>query len=313
MISKRIGYYLLMALTVMALLYSSCTDMGKEPPGPENHAPLISSPGAVIAFESVQFTYMATAHDHDEDVLSFTFENYPGWLATSGSTIFGTPIPGLPDTSFLIVVSDGRLADSLTVSVTIVDTSEVANRPPVISSPDTASATENQPFTYHVIAGDPDGTTPGILFDGYAGWLTPSGDSIYGTPQNGTPDTSFVVIASDGLAADTLIVSLTIINGPVLVSYNSQIQPVFDASCAVSGCHMGMTPPAGLRLMSYAHLMEGGQSGQVVIPYQPDSSILVQRIEGTITPRMPFNGPPYLPDSTIQMIRTWIAQGALEN
>jgi hypothetical protein len=58
--------------------------------------------------------------------------------------------------------------------------------------------------------------------------------------------------------------------------------------------------------------MDGGNSGDVVIPGNPDGSIIVRRLEGDITPQMPFGRPP-LSNSDIQKIRDWIEQGALDN
>jgi hypothetical protein len=300
MTSKKIFAHLfILVLAVFALLVASCSDMGKYPATVANQPPVITSSSSTNAIENVRFIYRASAYDPDGTAPSISYDSYPAWLSVTGDAISGTAEVGSPDTSFRVTASDGLLLVSLTVSVTVQDT---------------ASATETRLFTYHATAQDPDGTTPVISFEDYASWLNPLGDSISGTPAAGAADTTLTVIASDGLLSDTLIVSLTIISGPALVSYAAQVQPVFTANCAISGCHgMGMNPPAGLRLMSYQMLMDTTSHRAVIIPFQPDSSILVMRIEGTITPRMPRNGPPYLPDSTIQTIRTWVAQGALDN
>lgn len=186
------------------------------------------------------------------------------------------------------------------------------NDPPQITSADSVIAVEGQPFAYQATATDPDGATPTIAYENYASWMTPSDGSIAGQAVSGTPDTSFIVTASDGELADTLAVYVAIISQANLVSYSASVQPVFTSTCAVSGCHTGMTPAAGLRLMTYSHLMTGGQSGPPVIPFQPDSSLLIQKLEGAVPPRMPYGGDP-LPTATIQMFRDWISQGALDN
>jgi len=46
-----------------------------------------------------------------------------------------------------------------------------------------------------------------------------------------------------------------------------------------------------------------------VEPGQPDNSYLVQRIDGTVTPRMPLGGAP-LSTEEIDAIRQWILDGA---
>ena len=96
------------------------------------------------------------------------------------------------------------------------------------------------------------------------------------------------------------------------ISYATQIQPIFTANCAVSGCHIGPSPAAGLRLNSYAMLIQGSVNGAVVMPFEPDNSILIQQLEGTRQPQMPFGQAP-LSDSLIQRIRDWIHQGASDN
>jgi hypothetical protein len=53
-----------------------------------------------------------------------------------------------------------------------------------------------------------------------------------------------------------------------------------------------------------------------VVSGNPDGSYLIQKLEGrtSITGRrMPFNGPPYLTDGQILIIRRWIELGAPRN
>jgi hypothetical protein len=93
---------------------------------------------------------------------------------------------------------------------------------------------------------------------------------------------------------------------PGAVSYQSDVQPVFDASCA--GCHGSS---GQLSLASYDDLMLGGVTGAAVEPGNADDSLLVQRIEGTVTPQMPLGGS--LEAGEITTIRTWIDEGAKDN
>ena len=41
-------------------------------------------------------------------------------------------------------------------------------------------------------------------------------------------------------------------------------------------------------------------------------SELVKRLKGISKPRMPKNGPPFLPDADIALVEKWIAGGASE-
>jgi len=85
------------------------------------------------------------------------------------------------------------------------------------------------------------------------------------------------------------------------------ILPMLQADCIT--CHGGA---GDLSLESYADVMLGGISGQVVIPGDPDNSLLIKRLEGVIKPQMPLDLPP-LSQPQIDTIRDWIAEGALDN
>lgn len=90
------------------------------------------------------------------------------------------------------------------------------------------------------------------------------------------------------------------------VSFINDILPIFNQNCI--RCHGGR---GDLFLDSYDHIMQGGISGVVVIASDADGSLLVKRITGAIEPRMPLGGS--LSQSDIDLIRTWIGDGALNN
>ncbi len=90
------------------------------------------------------------------------------------------------------------------------------------------------------------------------------------------------------------------------VDYGSQIQPIFDQNC--TSCHGSS---GGLRLTSYEDLMSGGNSGSSIIAGDASNSLLVQRIDGSVSPLMPKDSQA-LPDSIINLIMKWINEGATE-
>ena len=92
------------------------------------------------------------------------------------------------------------------------------------------------------------------------------------------------------------------------VNYSTEIQPIFTANC--TGCHGSSS---GLNLGSYSTLMSGGNSGAVVISGNGSGSRLIQKLQGTASGnQMPKNQSP-LNDATINLIETWIDEGALDN
>jgi hypothetical protein len=95
------------------------------------------------------------------------------------------------------------------------------------------------------------------------------------------------------------------------VSYARHVQPLFNQACAFSGCHGGGAgQQSSLLLTSYDNVMF--TTMKVVERNLPDQSILVQRIEGKIAPRMPLYRPA-LETNQINGIRIWINEGALNN
>ena len=94
--------------------------------------------------------------------------------------------------------------------------------------------------------------------------------------------------------------------GPT-VSFQTDVLPTLQTDCNL--CHGGA---GGLFLQDYAGVIAGGDSGAVVVAGDPDGSLLIQRLEGTITPQMPEDLPP-LSQPEIDVIRLWIAEGALDN
>ena len=93
------------------------------------------------------------------------------------------------------------------------------------------------------------------------------------------------------------------------LSYSRHIQPLFDRRCAISGCHDDKTRASNLSLTSYENAT--ARPG-IIIPRDPENSVLVMRIEGRLQPRMPLNMAP-LTQNQINGIKQWIREGALNN
>jgi hypothetical protein len=102
----------------------------------------------------------------------------------------------------------------------------------------------------------------------------------------------------------------------------SEIQAqLFTPTCAVSGCHTGAAAPQGLRLDeagSYGLLVDVASTEVPsilrVAPGDPDNSYLIQKLEGTasVGEQMPLGGPA-LPQASIDVIRQWITDGAIDD
>ncbi len=95
------------------------------------------------------------------------------------------------------------------------------NDAPLIISPDTVFATEASSFIYRAVAEDVDGPRISITFMNTPTWLSSSGPEIYGTPPNGSTDTTFTLMASDTFLSDTLEVTIIVhpVNDPPRFEY----------------------------------------------------------------------------------------------
>ena len=96
------------------------------------------------------------------------------------------------------------------------------------------------------------------------------------------------------------------------VDYSTQIQPIFDNNCI--SCHIdGGAYFGGLDLSSYPLVMEGGSSGNTIVPYDHSSSELFNRItlDESDNEFMPKYGTS-LSQSEIDLIAEWIDEGALQ-
>ena len=92
------------------------------------------------------------------------------------------------------------------------------------------------------------------------------------------------------------------------VSFSSDVLPLFKADCAV--CH-GIF--GNWSVDSYATVMESGDSAPVVIPGDPDASLLVELLQTSGERLMPPDPAGPLSDEEIQLVIDWIANGAPDN
>jgi hypothetical protein len=115
------------------------------------------------------------------------------------------------------------------------------------------------------------------------------------------------------------------------VLFGANIQPIFDRSCAVAGCHSPPSSQAGLDLVAGRSFGEtvGVRSTQLpsarlVVAGRPDDSYLVRKIEGgpniagELMPLRcafgtPLNGAVCLSEGDMTAIRQWVTECAQNN
>jgi len=89
--------------------------------------------------------------------------------------------------------------------------------------------------------------------------------------------------------------------------YTRDVAPILQKNCVI--CHSKTAHKNDLVLDSYGALMKGGKRGPSIVANNADASILVEMLEGKLTPRMPLDDDP-LPAPEIATIKSWINAGA---
>lgn len=93
-----------------------------------------------------------------------------------------------------------------------------------------------------------------------------------------------------------------------------EVEKIFKQRCIE--CHSRNSrlgaAPEGLHLTSLEAILKGGDR-IAVIPGNSAASELIRRVEGLSDPRMPLDGPPWLEDDQIALLKDWIAGGAMDD
>ncbi|RKX20196.1 MAG: hypothetical protein DRP35_06450, partial [Candidatus Zixiibacteriota bacterium] len=215
-----------------------------------NQTPILSSIGPRSTTEGIQLLFNISATDSDATIPVFSALTLP-----SGATFVdngdGTGTfdwtPDFVQTGtygVTFIASDGIAADSELVTITV---SEAGNQNPILISIGSQSVTENISLSFNISATDPEGTIPNFTTSALplGASFIDNGDgtgSFDWTPdytQSGSYNITFY--ASDGLAEDSEIVAITVIEAgnqiPVLVTIGTQtttenIQLLFGISAS---------------------------------------------------------------------------------
>jgi hypothetical protein len=97
---------------------------------------------------------------------------------------------------------------------------------------------------------------------------------------------------------------------PKKITYAEHIKPIFRQHCFT--CHDSSTAESDLVLETYAGVIAGGASGEVVVPGDSSGSRLFRLVSHMESPNMPPDGEKLSGDK-LAMIQKWIDLGALEN
>jgi hypothetical protein len=184
-----------------------------------NQRPTLASIGAQSTTEGVNLSLGVSASDPDATLPILTAAPLPAGASFADNGDGTGTFDWTPDftqsgnTNLTFIASDGVLADSEVVSITVF---ESGNQTPVLATIGPRNTNEGVLLNFVISATDPDGTTPALSGNSLPAGasFTDNGDgtgTFDWTPdftQDGAYNVTFV--ASDGLVADTEVVSVTV-------------------------------------------------------------------------------------------------------
>jgi VCBS repeat-containing protein len=179
---------------------------------PVNDAP-VALAKSITVIEDIPFTGTVAATDIDSAPLSYGAVSGNVLVHASGAFTY-TPLPdsNAPD-SFIFSASDGALSDSATVSVTITPVNDAP-----LAQPDAFTTAEDSALFASVVASDVDSPFISYFLVSTVSPVTLGADGAftYLPPADFFGSDSFTYRASDGSAASTATVSLTVtpVNDP---------------------------------------------------------------------------------------------------
>ncbi len=251
-----------------------------DPNAQPNQAPVLAPIGSQNVNENQQLVVVANANDPDGPTPSITASPLPagaGFVDNGNGTAQLTWTPTFSQSgvyNVLFVASDGQLADSELVQITVNN----VNRPPVLDPIGPQAVNEGVNLTFGISGTDPDGgqltygASPlptGATFDGVLGTFswTPAFN------QAGVYNVNFFV--SDGVVADTELVQITVNNvnrPPVLAAIGAKNATVgVNLSFGVSGSDLDGTIPAlSASALANANFTDNGD-GTGTFSFTPDA------------------------------------------
>lgn len=102
-------------------------------------------------------------------------------------------------------------------------------------------------------------------------------------------------------------VKVVMADGSETVSFRNEIAPWMVNICV--GCHSGNNPRGEFKFTTFEELLQGGPTGDTIVPGDPDKSYIVDLVLRQEPLKMP-QGQAQLKRSQAVMLETWIREGA---
>ncbi|GIW97076.1 MAG: hypothetical protein KatS3mg111_0409 [Pirellulaceae bacterium] len=139
-------------------------------------------------------------------------------------------------------------------------------------------------------------------------WI--DGGAVFDGPSPDAPLRSYARRMTATTEAATTAPTVRRTTGKETVSFARDVAPILLENC--NGCHIGgQQASGGLRMDTFTQLLRGGDSGPLIAGSNANESLLIKKLRGQAPgARMPAGGRPPLSDEEIELIATWIREGA---
>gem|GEM_PF-2343931 len=147
-----------------------------------------------------------------------TSTSYGNTITLSGKSGTATLSPLTPGTKYYWRVNrsyDGKTVTTPAGSFTTSTTETIL--PPTITSATSVTCTTGTTKTYTATATDPAGKTVTFTFSGQPSWITASSAILTMNPVSGSSNATVKIIASNGSAADTITLAVTVAVSPTSI------------------------------------------------------------------------------------------------
>jgi hypothetical protein len=112
------------------------------------------------------------------------------------------------------------------------------------------------------------------------------------------------------LAAGLLAVAVTQTARVLVARAESEKEALSILQNRCLQCHGEALQMGHLDLRARASILKGGDRGPALVPGNADQSLMIQRVTGTVAPRMPMAPMPALTEREVGVLREWINRGA---
>ena len=275
--------------------------------------------GTINAFNPSTGAYVGTIADANGQAIT----NAGLW-----GIAFGNGAESQPATTLFFTAGIGGGADGLYGRIDLGSTPPSLTPPSVSISAPANGATVSGTVTVTATATDSAGIASVTLLEGTTVLAT-----LTSSPYTTSWDTTQVANGNVTLTAEaTDSIGNMATSAPVTVTVNNNAQAtvtltqleqnIFTPICSVCHTGQGTSLPGSMNLTAghvYASLVNVASVEQPnvkrVAPGDPTNSYIIEKLEGApgiSGSRMPLGGP-YLDQATIDMVSTWISQGAQNN